>query len=63
MNHTATAQTVYVQVTFTYRPVRPVWLDIDQRGDSEHSIPAGPSDTHWNWNANVPGKVVATSSE
>jgi hypothetical protein len=66
MNHSTAAQTVYVQVTFTYRapwePVkglRPVWLDIDQCGDSEYSIPAGPSDTHRDWTVNVPGNVVA----
>jgi hypothetical protein len=66
MNHSATAQTVYVQVTYTYRPswesvnrLRPVWLDIDQCGDSEYSIPAGFSDTHWDWRVNVPGRVVA----
>jgi len=66
MNHSSTARTVYVQVTYTYRPswenvqrVRPVWLDIDQCGDSEYSIPAGFSDTHWDWQVNVPGKVVA----
>lgn len=66
MNHSATARTVYVQVTFTYRPswesvrhVRPVWLDIDQCGDSEYSIPSGFSDTHRNWYVNVPGKIVA----
>lgn len=66
MNHSSTSRTVYVQVTFTYRPswesvqrVRPVWLDIDQCGDSEYSIPEGFSDTHRDWNVNVPGKVVA----
>jgi hypothetical protein len=66
MNHSDTSKTVYVQVTYTYRPswesvkhVRPVWLDIDQCGDSEYSIPAGYSDTHWDWKVNVPGKVVA----
>ena len=66
MNHDAEQKTVYVQVTFTYRPasdsvtaVRPVWLDIDQCRDSEYSIPAGPSDTHWDWKVNVPGTVVA----
>jgi Stress up-regulated Nod 19 len=66
MNHSTSERTVYIQVTYTYRPawesvkrVRPVWLDIDQCGDSEYSIPAGFSDTHWNWNVNVPGKVVA----
>jgi hypothetical protein len=66
MNHSTDSKTVYVQVTYTYRPswesvqpVRPVWLDIDQCGDSEYSIPAGYSDTHWDWNVNVPGDVVA----
>jgi Stress up-regulated Nod 19 len=66
MNHATTSKTVYVQVTFTIRPswesvarLKPVWLDIDQCGDSEYSIPAGYSDTHWDWTVNVPGKVVA----
>jgi hypothetical protein len=66
MNHTTSEKTVYVQVKYTYRPssdsvkpVKPVWLDIDQCGDSEYSIPPGASDTHWDWNVNVPGKVVA----
>jgi hypothetical protein len=66
MNHTTSAQTVYLRVTYTYRPswesvkrLKPVWLDIDQCGDSEYSIPAGFSDTHWNWNVNVPGRIVA----
>ena len=65
MNHTTEPKTVYLKVTYTYRPswesvarVRPVWLDIDQCGDSEYSIPAGPSDTHRDWRVNVPGKVV-----
>jgi hypothetical protein len=66
MNHSTESKTVYVQVTYRYRPswesvqpVRPVWLDIDQCGDSQYSIPAGYSDTHWDWNVNVPGDVVA----
>jgi hypothetical protein len=66
MNHSTSDQTVYVQVTYTYqaswesvKALKPVWLDIDQCGDSEYSIPAGFSDTHWDWNVNVPGKVVA----
>ena len=66
MNHSATTQTVYIQVSYTYRPpwesvktLKPVWLDIDQCGDSEYSIPAGFSETHWDWNVNVPGKVIA----
>jgi hypothetical protein len=66
MNHASSSKTVYVQVTYTIRPswesvqpLKPVWLDIDQCGDSEYSIPAGYSDTHWDWTVNVPGKVVA----
>jgi hypothetical protein len=68
MNHATQDQTVYLQITYTYRPaweavnrVRPVWLDIDQCGDSEYSIPAGYSDRHWDWNVNVPGKVVSAA--
>jgi hypothetical protein len=66
MNHSTQAQTVYFEVTFKVRaswesvkPVKPVWLDIDQCGDSEYSIPAGYSDEHWDWTVNVPGKVVS----
>jgi Stress up-regulated Nod 19 len=66
MNHATTQKTVYVQVTYAYRApwesvkaLKPVWLDIDQCGDSEYYIPAGFSDTHWDWNVNVPGKVIA----
>jgi hypothetical protein len=66
MNHTTSPKTVYLKVTYTYRPswesvkrVRPVWLDVDQCGDSEYSIATGYSDTHWDWKVNVPGKVVA----
>jgi hypothetical protein len=68
MNHSTQDKTVYLQITYTYRPswesvkrVKPVWLDIDQCGDSEYSIPAGYSDTHWDWKVNVPGKVVSAA--
>jgi hypothetical protein len=66
MNHAQESKTVYLEVAFTYRPswesvkqVRPVWLDIDQCGDSEYPIGEGYSDEHWDWNVNVPGNVVA----
>ena len=65
MNMSASARTVYIQVAYTIRPswesvrsLKPVWLDVDQCGDSEYSIPAGESDTHWDWSVNVPGRVV-----
>src|SRR5215207_4257195 len=68
MNHSLEPKTVYVVVTYTYRPswesvtpVRPVWLDIDQCGDSEYSIPAGFSDTHRDWSVNVPGRIVSVA--
>lgn len=64
MNMMAEPQTVYIEMSFTYQSgsigeaVRPVWLDADQCGDSEYSIPAGVSDRHWDWNVNVPGRIV-----
>jgi hypothetical protein len=65
MNH-GVERSVYVKLTVETRPswvsvksVRPVWLDIDQCGDSEYWIPAGFSDTHRDWSVNVPGKVVS----
>jgi hypothetical protein len=68
MNHSELSQTVYVQVTYRYRPawesvkgVRPVWLDIDQCGDSEYEIPAGYSETTRDWSVNVPGNVVSAA--
>jgi hypothetical protein len=67
MNHSTNAITVYVQVTYTYRPswesvkrLKPVWLDIDQCGDSEYSIPGGVlAYNYWDWSVNVPGMVIA----
>lgn len=40
-------------------PVRPVWLDIDQCGDSEVDTAAGYSDIHYNWNSTLNGRIVA----
>lgn len=66
MNMSMSQQTFYIEVTYTVTtsaqtPVRPVWLDIDQCGDSEYAIPAGVSDTHWDWRVNVPGRVVTAA--
>jgi hypothetical protein len=65
MNMTAGDKEVYVTVTYTLRsayesvkPVKPVWLDIDNCGDSEYWIPAGWSDTHWDWQSTMDGTVV-----
>jgi hypothetical protein len=66
MNHSSEPKSVYLKVTYTYRPawesvkrLKPVWLDIDQCGDSEYPIPAGYSDTYRDWSVNVPGKVMS----
>jgi hypothetical protein len=72
MNHETQPKSVYVQVTYTYtsasdpvEPLKPVWLDIDNCGDSEYSIPGALpylySDTHWDWKVNVPGDVMAAA--
>jgi Stress up-regulated Nod 19 len=68
MNMADRMQTYYVKVTFFYvkaparlRSVTPLWLDINNCGNSEYSIPAGRSDTHWDYRvpASLAGKLVA----
>lgn len=65
MNMMPNSQTVYITVTYTtspswssLRPVKPVWLDINNCGDSRYSIPAGYSDTTWYWSSRITGNVV-----
>jgi hypothetical protein len=38
--------------------IEPVWFDIDQCGDSEVAMPAGPSTRSWTWNVNRPGDII-----
>jgi len=65
MNMSPGDKEVYVAVTYTYRsgwesvrPVKPVWLDIDNCGNSEYSIAAGYSEKDWYWQSTMAGKVV-----
>jgi len=66
MSTSRVTETVYYEVTFTWVPdttpgmrdVEPVWFDIDQCGDSQYSIPAGPSERSWTWTVNRPGDMV-----
>ena len=65
MNMMAEPQDVYVQVVVRYRPgsddlkrVKPIWLDINNCGTSEYSIPSGDSDAHWSWTSNLSGYIV-----
>ena len=68
MNMAGHDQSYYIRVTFFYvrapakiDPVTPVWLDIANCGDSEYSIPAGRSDTHWGYRVppSLAGKLVS----
>jgi hypothetical protein len=66
MNMNSKPRKVYITVTFGYRSdttgfkaVTPVWLDINQCGTSEFTIPTGYSDHRWTWTVNVPGEIVA----
>lgn len=67
MNHSDIARTVYVTLDVLYRPasddllpVTPVWLDVNNCGNSEYAVPAGPSEQHWSWTSTVTGRVVST---
>jgi hypothetical protein len=66
MNMNEKPESVYIKVKFGYhpgttgfKPVTPVWLDINECGTSEYTVPTGYSNTAWNWTVNVPGNVVA----
>lgn len=57
MNMNPEPRDVYFEYEFKWvdasesdlRPVRPLWMDIDQCGDSEADSPAGYSDLTWAW--------------
>ncbi|GIU85368.1 MAG: hypothetical protein KatS3mg008_2143 [Acidimicrobiales bacterium] len=59
-------QQVIIEMTYDWVPsstpgmkrMDPVWLDIDQCGDSEYEVPAGPSSRSWTWRVNRPGKLI-----
>lgn len=67
MNMSARPQQVYVTLDVTWvdahdgalREVTPVWLDVDNCGDSQYTVPQGPSHTRWEWDATIAGDVVA----
>jgi hypothetical protein len=68
MNHSDQARAMYVTLDVLYRPasdklrkVTPVWMDIDNCGDSQYSIPAGRSNQLWTWESTITGRVVSTA--
>jgi hypothetical protein len=51
----------FVRAPAEIESVRPMWLDIDNCRDSEYMIPAGKSDTHWDFEVTpeLEGGIVA----
>ncbi|MGH2771023.1 MAG: hypothetical protein ACRDJF_10975, partial [Actinomycetota bacterium] len=68
MNHGETSRMVYITLDATYRPaargemkkVTPLWLDQNNCGTSEYSVPAGPYQSEWSWVSNLTGRMIAT---
>jgi hypothetical protein len=66
MNHSTQPRVVYVNTKVTHvpdttagmKPVRPVWLDEDNCGDSTYPVGAGPSNKVWRWTSAVTGRVI-----
>jgi hypothetical protein len=69
MNHSNLPKVVFIQMDVTWvpasdpntKPVRPLWLDIANCGNSEFEVPAGSSHTTWDWVSNVTGRIVTTA--
>lgn len=67
MNSSLKTQVVFFKLTVRYlpmedpsvKPVVPVWLDVDNCGDSEFAVPKGRSVTSWKWKSNLTGRIVA----
>src|SRR6266536_1793445 len=64
---TTNSKSVAIEVTYRWRPVSetqpatPVWLDIDNCGDSEYTIPVGYSDSHFDWTSTLEGRMLGIS--
>lgn len=67
MNMGMQPRTLFVDVTYRYtrtrgtRAVRPLWLDMNECGNSEYAIPAGLSDSHRDFRAPISGRLVAVA--
>jgi hypothetical protein len=66
MNHSTEPQVVFVRTQVNWepdstpnmQPVRPVWLDENNCGDSAYPVTAGPSDKVWRWTSTITGRVL-----
>ncbi len=69
MNHSEQARTVWFEADITHvpaatpgmKPVTPVWLDVNDCGNSQYSVPAGHSATPWDWHSTLTGRIVAAA--
>lgn len=67
MNMSPYEKTVYFEYTFHWVPAsgsgldhtRPIWIDIDQCGDSEHDAYAGYNDIEWTWDADRSHRMIS----
>jgi hypothetical protein len=68
MNHSTTPHVVYMTARISHapygdgsaiKPVRPIWMDMNNCQTSEYAIPAGVSNKVWTWQSNLTGRVVA----
>jgi stress up-regulated protein Nod 19 len=67
MNHATTQKAVFFKLTVRYlamddasvKPVTPIWLDVDNCGDSQFGVPKGESVTKWKWKSTMTGRIVA----
>ena len=66
MNSNLAASRVKIEMTYQWvpnttpgmKPLRPVWLDVNQCGTSEVPAGTGTYQYQYNWNVNVPGKLI-----
>lgn len=68
MNHAEQPKTVFVKITYEYVPasagelkrLRPVWLDVApcRSVRDTYKVPAGGSTETWDWEVDVPGRVI-----
>ncbi|MGH3794112.1 MAG: hypothetical protein ACRDSP_04420 [Pseudonocardiaceae bacterium] len=66
MNMSPQPQQVYVTMKVSWvdarstqlKEVTPVWLDINNCGNSQYTVPAGPSHTTWTWKSTMAGDIL-----
>jgi hypothetical protein len=66
MNHAPIEKAVFFKLTVRHlpmndpsvKPVTPIWMDVDNCGDSQFGVPKGESVTKWRWKSNLTGRIV-----